>query len=431
MIAAVLATPAAARAFPSLAELLSGARRVSIENRAAVVTADEQESEALMALGHNLPAISVRGQYTRNQFQVDFSIPDTIKMMLGLTAFPSGPIQPLNQLDAFFQLDVPIVDVAAWARTYVARQQAHAARLNVQVTALNVQKEVARNYYQLVGAEALRQSAARSLEAAQANHSLTVERRAGGVATQLDVARAAAEVERGRQNVADADLLGAISRRALATITGIIANGEAPAAADDLLPEAPLDQWEQTPDNRIPALEVAAEQVRAAGAAARSAKASLLPSLSLTGVEHLTNATGFLLGHNSAYTFVFTLAWRLDLSTIASIRATGQGAELARLRAEQARLAVRDQIYNDWQRVQAGIAKSRAARAQSEAAALAAQFANERYGSGAGTQLDVIQAQRDAFGAEVARIQADADLRFARALLHLDAGIPLDKDQAP
>src|SRR5262249_45320632 len=101
------------------------------------------------------------------------------------------------------------------------------------------------------------------------------------------------------------------------------------------------------------------------------------------------------------------------------------------LRAERTRLGVRDQIHEDWQRVHAGIAKSRAARAQSEAAALASQYASERYSSGAGTQLDVIQAQRDAYGAEVARIQADADLEFARALLRLDAGAPLEKEQAP
>src|SRR5262249_40585757 len=119
-----------------------------------------------------------------------------------------------------------------------------------------------------------------------------------------------------------------------------------------------------------------------------------------------------------------------DLSSVGSIRSAAQQSEIAMIRADRARLAVRDQIHDDWQRVHAGIAKSRAARAQSDAAALAARFADERYGSGGGTQLDVLQAQRDAYGAEVARIQADADLQFARALLRLDAGTPLDKDQA-
>ena len=44
------------------------------------------------------------------------------------------------------------------------------------------------------------------------------------------------------------------------------------------------------------------------------------------------------------------------------------------------------------------------------------------HGSGVATQLDVIQAERDAFAASVARIQSDAELAYARAALRLDAG---------
>jgi outer membrane protein TolC len=422
----MLASPALA--LQPLPEFLAGAKRVSVDNREAAVAADEQESEALVALGRNLPALTLRGQYTNNQRVVAFNIPPGTMLPPGFN-IPSGPIQPGNQWDAFFQLDVPIIDVAGWARTWAARQTTHVARINVQATQLNVEKQVARNYYQLIGAEALRQSAARALEAAQANHSLTVERRAAGVATELDVSRALAEVERQRQGVADAELLASISRQALLTITGVSAGDTFVPTSDDLHEEAPLAQWMQTPDAAIPSLEAANEQVRVANAGEKSAKFLLLPSLTMTGLERLTNATGFLNGKNNAYTFTFTLLWRLDLPTIAGIKAASQQAELVRLRSERARLVVHDQIHDDWERVKAGIAKSRAAHAQAQAAALAAQYANERYAGGAGTQLDVIQAQRDAYGAEVGRIQADADLRFSRALLHLDAGIPLEKDQ--
>jgi len=38
------------------------------------------------------------------------------------------------------------------------------------------------------------------------------------------------------------------------------------------------------------------------------------------------------------------------------------------------------------------------------------------------TQLDLLQAQRDAFNAEVSRIQADADLINARVQLRLSSG---------
>src|SRR5439155_13700496 len=116
-----------------------------------------------------------------------------------------------------------------------------------------------------------------------------------------------------------------------------------------------------------------------------------------------------------------------DLTTIANMSAQGTQAQIARIREERARLAVHDQIFEAWQRVRVGIAKSRAARAQARAAELALHYATERYQNGAGTQLDVVLAQRDAFTAEVARIQADADLVYARALLRLDVGQPLDE----
>ena len=73
----------------------------------------------------------------------------------------------------------------------------------------------------------------------------------------------------------------------------------------------------------------------------------------------------------------------------------------------------------------ASIARSRSARAGRLAAAHAAQQAHDRYQAGTITQLDLLQAQRDAFAAAVARIQAAADLVNARAQLRLAAGTSL------
>ncbi len=53
-----------------------------------------------------------------------------------------------------------------------------------------------------------------------------------------------------------------------------------------------------------------------------------------------------------------------------------------------------------------------------------------RYTAGVATQLEVTEAQRDAFLATASSIQADADLAFARAALRLAAGIPIS-DKRP
>ena len=60
----------------------------------------------------------------------------------------------------------------------------------------------------------------------------------------------------------------------------------------------------------------------------------------------------------------------------------------------------------------------------------AAAQARERYRAGTITQLDLLQAQRDAFNAEVSRIQSDADLVNARAQLRLSTGHSLLSENA-
>lgn len=72
--------------------------------------------------------------------------------------------------------------------------------------------------------------------------------------------------------------------------------------------------------------------------------------------------------------------------------------------------------------VRTNIARSRSARVQAQVSARAADLARNRYEAGEGTQLDLLQAQRDAFGADAGRIQADADLLNARAQLRVAAG---------
>jgi outer membrane protein len=60
-----------------------------------------------------------------------------------------------------------------------------------------------------------------------------------------------------------------------------------------------------------------------------------------------------------------------------------------------------------------------------QAAERAAQVARDRYAAGAATQIDVIQAERDLFGAEVSQTQARTELASARVALKISAGLPL------
>ena len=116
------------------------------------------------------------------------------------------------------------------------------------------------------------------------------------------------------------------------------------------------------------------------------------------------------------------------MTTYGTLRSQDAAADIARTREAAARQHALDQVHESWFRVHDGIAKSRAARAEAQAAGAAVSRARERYQQGAGTQLELVQAERDAFSAEVSRIQADADLSYARAGLRLDAGHTLDEE---
>jgi len=122
------------------------------------------------------------------------------------------------------------------------------------------------------------------------------------------------------------------------------------------------------------------------------------------------------------YLLQVTATWKLDLTIIPQIRAQNAAAAAARANEDRARLAAEDAVFRDWQQIRADIESARSSRAQVAATKLAASLAEDRYQSGVATQLDVLQARQDAFSADVARIQADADLAYARMALRIDAG---------
>src|SRR5262249_8258145 len=132
-------------------------------------------------------------------------------------------------------------------------------------------------------------------------------------------------------------------------------------------------------------------------------------------------------GHESVYTIALSLVWRFDVTLVGNLRAQSAAADVARVQEDRVRLQIGDQIHESWQRVRSGIVVCRATPAQARATASASEHAQARYKNGAGTQLEVIEAQRDAANADVARIQADADLSYSRATLRLNAGQPLDR----
>jgi outer membrane protein TolC len=358
-----------------------------------------------------LPSFTARGVYTRNQYEAAAQLPGGPRIV----------ITPQNQWDGFLTLDVPIVDVAKHHRYASAKAIARASKWEQQATHLDVARSVTSAYYQFLGASALGSSARQSVKLAEANLQSVQDRRDAGAATDLDRERAVANVERAKQDVADAELVVALSSRRLETLSGVVPTPALGFPRDALRAEAPLEQW-LARSGATPRERAAREVAVASAQAAKAARATFFPTLSGVAQERFTNATGFG-GESPTYTLQLIATWRLDFGLPANVSAQSAATEVQTVRIDRARRAVSDSIFEAHQRVRAGIAKSRAARAQAAAAKKAAELASDRYEAGVATQLDVTQAQRDAFQADANRIQADADLAFARASLRLAAGL--------
>jgi len=411
--AALLLESAQARATQPIETFLEAARTNSYDVREQTATVEQRDWEQEAVFGRLLPAASARGVYTRNQYAAVISGAATMGNTITIT--------PQDQFDLFLQLDVPLVDLANYERVGQARHLAKASSHQLEQSQNDVQRVVARAYYAYIGGAALVEAAERSQKIAEDNLAFVTTRHEIGVATELDRERARANLEQAKQDRAQAQLISITAGRNLETASGIVPTPVEAYPRDDLHPEAPLSEWlanKDTPSDRIQA-----ELDRAAAAAKKAAKYALLPTLSANAQERITNATGFT-GRTSAYTLQGMLSWRLDYSTYSTAQAQASAADVQTVRAERARRGVEDAIFDAFERVRTGIVKSESARAQARAALRAEELALARYQSGALTQLDVTQSQRDAFQAQASQIQADADLLYSRVVLRLAAGKP-------
>ncbi len=416
LAALALELPFRAHALQPLDAFIRSARKQNPDNLKARANLEAQQAQADVALGRVLPGISVKGNYARNQYASSLSV------SLDPTAPPLNVnFQHYNQLTGAATISVTLVDLASFQRVTAARTSAEASARQTQATALQVESQVAQGYFQLMANLALVASSRRALDVARTSLRMTQAQLQAGTSTVLEVERANAQVESQVQSLASAELQVALSARALQSASGLVP--EALAAADfqdDLREEPGLDSFSPL-DPELPSIAVAIKNREAAEQQARAQRLSLLPSIAGSFTEYATNTPGFV-RHDYYWQAGVGFSWQLDLTNFANIRAQDASAAAARATEQSARLSARDAIHRYWNTVHADIATSRSARAQARASEHAALLALQAYEAGTATQLDLLQAVRDAYSAEVSRIQADADLANARAQLRLAAG---------
>ena len=406
LLAFLLLHAAPARALQPLDAFLASARTSSPDALEAQASLAQQQAQADLTLGRVLPGVTARASITRNQYES--------------TAF-GFTVVPLIQRDVFATLTVPLIDLAGFERTAAAKTFANAADRQLAAAQLQVQAQVVQDYYQLVANLALGTAAQKALDVSRESLRLAKSRYDAGSGPVLDVDRATADVEQQTQQVAVTGLQVALAARALESASGLAPDASSTVPLDDDLHAEPALASLISEVDGLPAVAAAKESTRAAEQQASAQRFAFLPTLAGSFSERGTSSPGFI-GHNWTWQALLFLNWQLDFTVPANLHVQDALADAARARELRARLFARDAIHRQWETVSASIARSKSARAGRTAAAHAAEQARDRYQAGAITQLDLLQAQRDLFSADVSRIQADADLINARAQLKLAAG---------
>jgi outer membrane protein TolC len=411
-IAAALLASSPAMGLQPLEVFIAAAREQNPDAQRARANLAEQSAQADVALGKQLPGVSVQANYLRNEYQVSLTTQN------GQTF----DILPKNEWLGSTTVTVPLVNLANFWRIAAAKTNAESYERTLAATKLMVEFQTVQDYYQLLANVALVVVAETYLEVSRENLRLTQTKLRADAATSLEADRAVADVEAQAQQLAAAQLQVALVARDLQSTTSIAPDLSfvAELITDDLHPEPDLSTFEADLPN-VPSVAAAVLATRSAKQQADSYKLALVPSFSGSFTEYNTNAPSFE-PSKWYYQAAITATWAFDLTYIANIRSSSAAAAAARASEERTRLNANDAIHRYWQTVRSDIAQSLSARAGRDAAVRAAEHARTQYQAGTATQLDLLQAERDAFRAEVTRIQDDADLLNARAHLRLAAG---------
>ncbi len=408
----LVVAPGGAEAQGLEAQLRAG-RSHSVDGRLATLLDDESAARLARARASLLPSFTATGTYRRNQYEAVATIPD------GMGGFQTGTFTPYTQLEATLVIDVPILDLTAIRTLAAARQNLAASDASRELALLEVDRAVARAYFDFLATHELAASARRSAEVANANLAIIEAHLQAGISNELELERARAAAARASERVADADRLVAEARRRLVVLTGV-----APDPGEGL--DAPSLEGDGTLSDHLaelgelPSVRAAEANVSVAQAELSAARSGFAPRINASASERFTNGAGF--GYSPAWAVGLTATLRLGADTVANARVARIQAERRRLEAERARIDAASTIETAFDGVVSLVARVAATRAEEQAAERAATIARDRFTAGLATQLDVLAADRDAFTAEVARIQAEADLHYARIHLRMAAG---------
>jgi multidrug efflux system outer membrane protein len=407
-----------------LRRLVDTSLRENRDVRSALAVIDEFRAQQRAARGGLLPQLTANGQAGRNE-QVFGTLGSFTYDVYRATA------------DLSWELDV-------WGRLRRATQAAGAdvaARAeDRRALELSLIGAVATAYFDLRAADLNLAIARGTLESRQQTLELARRRLDRGLISELDVRQFEADVASPAASVADFERQVAQAENALSVLVGhapgVIERGRSlteTAARIPIPAGVPSALLANRPDVRS-----AEASLRAATARIGVADAARLPTFTLTGqygVQSSEFSRWFASGSNIWQAFV-----GVSIPLFKEGRPGGEAPTIARARAAQARSRYEQTVLVALRETEDALvalrtARDRTAAQERQVVALrrALELAGMRYQNGVSSYLDVLDAQRGRFGAELALTQAERDQLVAAVALYkaVGAGWPVGTGSRP
>ena len=325
---------------------------------------------------------------------------------------PSGIGTPLGISSTYNDFLVPLslsYEVDLWGRVRrsveSARAQAQASADDVETIRLMIQAEVAVDYFTLRALDSERAVLSSSVEVFAKSLQLTRNRRAGGVASDLDVAQAQTVLKTTQAQLPAVALQRAQFEHALAVLVGQPApTFRIPernlSVAPPLVPLGlPSELLERRPD-----ISAAERRVAAANARIGVAKAAFFPTVQLNGLAGLESVSAGTLFNGSSRLWAVGPSLTLPIFEGGKLRA---GLRLAAATYEEMVANYRQSVLTAFSEVEDNLAAQTLLANQYDAeseALLAArkqlEIANNRYRDGLITYLEVATAESTALNIE-------------------------------
>lgn len=383
---------------PVLDDLQERARRSSPTLAIHVARIDQARSIAGVAGSFQYPDVGVGA--TAGRFGASGNRPDQPEKRPGNHEYQSGLYRA--PITAGYEIDL-------WGRVRrlneSARAQADAALAEYQTVALSLEAEITTLYLRLRQTEEERRLIGANLSLQRRARDLTVARRNGGLATELDVARLDTELALTEAAAEDARRRRDDLELALASAVGEIPEGfhvaeSSFAGVPPVVPVGlPADLLERRPD-----VVEAERRLVARNADIGVAQAAYFPAIRLTG------SVGFESGELSQFLQGDSLIWSMGASLFQPVFNAGRlRFDAARAKAVHAEAVAqyRLRLLRAFREVEGALAalhslddQARLQEGARTSAAKAVRIAESRYRAGLVSVLEVIDAQRSGLRAD-------------------------------